>query len=67
MSALVINPRAAGNSQVAFGLGNYGSETAMALGGFLFGFEDAMLFNAGVSGTTSGGPMAYRAGLTYSW
>lgn len=35
MSALVINPRAGGNNQLSFGMGNYGSETALALGGVI--------------------------------
>jgi len=67
MSALVINPRASGNTQMSVGLGHYAGETAVAIGGFHFSQSGAVLTNLGVAGTTSGGPLAYRAGVTIGW
>ncbi|MBP5615849.1 MAG: YadA C-terminal domain-containing protein, partial [Alphaproteobacteria bacterium] len=65
MSALVPNPRAAGNTSLSIGTGAYNGRTAVAVGGFHH-INDNIMLNAGVAwGNNS--EAAYRLGLTWSW
>ncbi len=65
-SALVPNDRAAGNTQVALGLGTYSGETAIAAGVFHY-VNDNILINAGVSHSMKQSETAGRAGITYGF
>ena len=65
MSALVPNPRAAGNTSLSVGTGAYNGRTAVAVGGFHH-INDNIMLNAGVAwGNNS--EAAYRLGITWSW
>jgi hypothetical protein len=65
MSALVPNPRAAGNTSLSVGTGAYNGRTAVAVGGFHH-INDNIMLNAGAAwGNAS--DVAYRLGITWSW
>lgn len=65
-SALVPNARAAGNTQVSLGLGNYGGASAVAAGMFHY-VTSSVLLNAGLSSSFNGHGTAARAGVTFGW
>ena len=65
MSALVPNPRAAGNTSLSIGTGAYSGHTAMAIGGFHH-INDNVMLNAGAAWGNSR-DVAYRLGVTWSW
>ena len=65
MSALVPNPKAHGNTQLAIGTGAYSGHTAMAIGGF-HNITDNIMLNAGAAWGNSSDVSA-RLGLTVSW
>lgn len=65
MSALVPNPRAAGNTSLSVGTGAYSGHTAMAIGGFHH-INDNVMLNAGAAWGNSR-DVAYRLGVTWSW
>jgi len=65
MSALVPNPRAAGDTSLSLGTGAYSGHTAVAFGGFHY-LTDNVLLNAGAAwGNTN--DVSYRLGVTWSW
>ena len=65
MSALVPNARAAGDTQLAVGVGAYRDHQGIAVGGFHY-FNDNILANVGAS---YGGDKStvFRAGVTFGW
>jgi len=65
MSAMVPNSRTREDSQVSLGLGNYKSETAVAVGVFHY-IDDDVLINAGLSYSKEGG-VSTRAGVTWGF
>ena len=65
MSALVPNNRVKNDSQVSLGLGQYGGETAFAMGIFHY-VDDNILLNAGISYAKESGT-AGRAGITWGF
>ena len=65
MTALVPNPKAHGNTQLAVGTGAYSGHTAMAIGGF-HNITDNIMLNAGAAWGNSS-DASYRMGVTFSW
>ena len=65
MSALVPNARAAGDTQIAVGTGNYRDRVGFAVGAFHY-INDNILVNAGAAygGSKS---TTFRAGVTFGW
>ena len=65
MAALVPNARAAGDTQIAVGTGNYRDRVGFALGAFHY-INDNILVNAGAAygGTKSA---TFKAGVTFGW
>jgi len=62
-SAMVPNYRAAGDTQLSLGLGNYSGSNALAAGVFHY-VNDNILLNAGVSSSFNSDGTASRAGIT---
>ncbi len=65
-SALVPNARAAGNTQLSLGVGNYSGANALAAGVFHH-VSDNVLVNMGVSSAFESNSTASRAGVTFGW
>ena len=65
MAALVPNARAAGDTQIAVGTGNYRDRVGFALGAFHY-INDNVLINAGAAygGSKS---TTFKAGITFGW
>ena len=66
-SAVQANPKASGNTQISVGVGNYGGESAAAVGLYRYAASNQLMFNVGTAASTESGKIASRAGVTFGW